>query len=486
MPLAAVMEMPRFLPPDLIPSDIELKTVIRDNQNWVVPSILKRCQAFEKIKFLKDSLGQRPMKNLELRIRMILDRENLMTLKRSNNCNSGATDDSDISTETESDSSAESGFSSGSEPSSKSGHADSSGHAPGSSRKARRIENLLSAMKQCRELSPLVDSDNPFRNEKVTVAALQGIAKLTAILGDDIKSLGLSGINSIEKPAAPQIFNMEKSMDNFSAALCFYKTIHGKTEALLIVTESENRQNQKSEIQKGIPNEKVLTEILSRLNIDFILRPGQKEHPLRRIGIFFGTFDPVHTGHISTALCAQKYLGLDSVIMIPNYVSAHKPGATSFKTRHAILVSSISDIHELQTLPSASIARGFENGGVAGMVNQIRNSAESILTGEFETMALFQLMGTDSFEKLIGYGIADQVCLERTIAIVERPGYQFSEIARKFISTHNEKVVVIPARLVPAVSSTKIRKAIKTGIKTRFLKSGARVIIESSALYGGR
>jgi nicotinate-nucleotide adenylyltransferase len=45
-----------------------------------------------------------------------------------------------------------------------------------------------------------------------------------------------------------------------------------------------------------------------------------------RIGIFGGTFDPVHSGHILVARFALETLGLDRVIFVPCALSPHKSG----------------------------------------------------------------------------------------------------------------------------------------------------------------
>ena len=42
------------------------------------------------------------------------------------------------------------------------------------------------------------------------------------------------------------------------------------------------------------------------------------------VGIFGGTFDPIHNGHIKLALTAYRELCLDKVIIIPAYIPPHK------------------------------------------------------------------------------------------------------------------------------------------------------------------
>jgi len=45
-----------------------------------------------------------------------------------------------------------------------------------------------------------------------------------------------------------------------------------------------------------------------------------------KIGLFGGSFDPIHRGHIEPVQAARKALGLDRVIYLPTAVPPHKPG----------------------------------------------------------------------------------------------------------------------------------------------------------------
>ena len=44
----------------------------------------------------------------------------------------------------------------------------------------------------------------------------------------------------------------------------------------------------------------------------------------KKIGIFGGTFDPIHKGHINAALFFKNALELDNVLIIPAFVPPHK------------------------------------------------------------------------------------------------------------------------------------------------------------------
>ena len=47
-------------------------------------------------------------------------------------------------------------------------------------------------------------------------------------------------------------------------------------------------------------------------------------NPMERIGIFGGTFDPIHFGHIHTAKQTAQWLNLDKLLILPSHIPPHK------------------------------------------------------------------------------------------------------------------------------------------------------------------
>jgi nicotinate-nucleotide adenylyltransferase len=54
---------------------------------------------------------------------------------------------------------------------------------------------------------------------------------------------------------------------------------------------------------------------------------GDAGTPRRRIGLYGGSFNPVHNGHLRTAVEVREHAGLDEVWLIPVHVPPHKDGA---------------------------------------------------------------------------------------------------------------------------------------------------------------
>lgn len=70
----------------------------------------------------------------------------------------------------------------------------------------------------------------------------------------------------------------------------------------------------------------------------------------RKIGIYPGTFDPVHEGHTAFALAAQQALGLEKVVFLPEADPRNKPDASNLHHRLTMLNHAIKPYSELPSL----------------------------------------------------------------------------------------------------------------------------------------
>ena len=105
----------------------------------------------------------------------------------------------------------------------------------------------------------------------------------------------------------------------------------------------------------------------------------------KKIGIYSGTFDPVHHGHISFAQRAAQELGLDKVYFLVEPQPSHKQAASSIRHRLNMMWLALQDYPNLELLTSDQ---------------QKFNVAETLpwLEQKFQDAELHLLMGTDLFK----------------------------------------------------------------------------------------
>jgi nicotinate-nucleotide adenylyltransferase len=119
------------------------------------------------------------------------------------------------------------------------------------------------------------------------------------------------------------------------------------------------------------------------------MNPSPKPH---KIGIFGGTFDPVHLGHIHLAGLAKDALGLDEIYFIPCRISPHKPGSK---------VTGGDDRYEMLRLATAALPWAVVDD------LEIRQPGPSFSYRTAETFAarfpaaqLYWIMGSDQWDAL--------------------------------------------------------------------------------------
>ncbi len=70
----------------------------------------------------------------------------------------------------------------------------------------------------------------------------------------------------------------------------------------------------------------------------------------RRIGIYTGTFDPIHEGHLAFSHEAARLCNLDKVIIIPETNPRKKPGATDIETRLRLIQRATAAHTHIETM----------------------------------------------------------------------------------------------------------------------------------------
>ena len=169
------------------------------------------------------------------------------------------------------------------------------------------------------------------------------------------------------------------------------------------------------------------------------------------IGLFGGSFDPVHHGHLIVATVAAETLQLDSLRFVPAREQPFKVGQhrTSAEHRAAMLSLAVAE------MPGLSVERSeLQRPGPSYTVDTLRHLREREPGEQFVL-----LLGADAAADLPAWKEADQVRDLARIAVFDRPGT--AEAESPWIST----VIEVPAI---DISATEVRRRARQGLSVRY------------------
>jgi len=134
-----------------------------------------------------------------------------------------------------------------------------------------------------------------------------------------------------------------------------------------------------------------------------------------RIGIFGGTFDPIHVGHLVAAINAKHALGLDRVVLMVANVPWQKTGTrtvSSAADRLALVEAAVGDVPGLEA-GRMEIERGGES-----------FTADTLAQWHEERPAddLFLIVGWDVAGELATWERGTEIRRLSTLVVVNRPG----------------------------------------------------------------
>jgi len=188
----------------------------------------------------------------------------------------------------------------------------------------------------------------------------------------------------------------------------------------------------------------------------------------RRVGIFGGTFDPPHTGHLLLALDAIDVLSLDELILVPAARQPLKRNVEITDPRHRLAMTS-----RLATADSRLRVDGseVERGGLSFTIDTVRAIKDAQPDAE-----LFLLMGADTAATLPQWREPEALALLVQVAVAGR-GPEPLAMPAGF------RAIPLPTRRVD-VSATEIRTRVEAGRSIRgFVPDAVAEYIAAHGLY---
>jgi len=197
--------------------------------------------------------------------------------------------------------------------------------------------------------------------------------------------------------------------------------------------------------------------------------PGT-DQSLRRVGLFGGTFDPPHVGHLVTAVNVRHALDLDLVILMVANVPWQKEGSrtiTPAPHRLAMVEAAVRDVAGL--VPGR---QEIDSGGHSFTADTL-----AVLADEFPLAEFFTIIGDDAAAGLRTWTRWEEVVARSQVVVVDRPGEPVD------LDGELDWIRVEVPRL--EVSSTDLRARFTDGRPLDYLVTQPVLdVIRSSGLYG--
>jgi nicotinate-nucleotide adenylyltransferase len=193
-----------------------------------------------------------------------------------------------------------------------------------------------------------------------------------------------------------------------------------------------------------------------------------------RLGLFGGTFDPPHTGHLIAAQDAALALGLDRVLFVPAAVPPHKQhrGVTPAEVRLRMLALALGEDERF-----GIDAVELERPGPSYTVDTLRE-LRLRQPGEWTL-----LVGADQYAEFATWREPEQVLRLATVGVLDRAGTLPHWVPSQVRGEARDGVVRVAVTRVD-ISSTAIRQRVAAGVSIRYLvPAGVAALIAEAGLY---
>ena len=200
---------------------------------------------------------------------------------------------------------------------------------------------------------------------------------------------------------------------------------------------------------------------------------------MERIGIYGGTYNPPHIGHMRAAAHGIRALELDRLVLVPASVAPHKQmpkGSATAQQRLEMLRLS---------------ARGMDHAVICDM--ELRREGKSYTVDTVEQLRrenpdaeLILMMGTDMFLSFLTWREPERIMEQATLAVF----YRGEKEERRAIQEQKRRIEAAGGRVtlvenpVTAISSTDIRRMLVFRCADPFLCPGVPEYIHRHGLYG--
>ncbi len=153
----------------------------------------------------------------------------------------------------------------------------------------------------------------------------------------------------------------------------------------------------------------------------------------KRIGIFGGTFNPIHTGHVKAAQEVQRAFRMDRILFIPSSIPPHKVSPDIAPASHRMKMVELA-ISSYPRLVPSSIE--IDAGGKSYSILTLEK-----LKAKFPKASMFFILGVDAFLEIDTWREHEKLLEQCHFVVISRPGYHLKEAAKTIGKEYTDRIV---------------------------------------------
>ncbi len=173
-----------------------------------------------------------------------------------------------------------------------------------------------------------------------------------------------------------------------------------------------------------------------------------------RIGLYFGSFNPVHTGHLIIASHILQHTGVQQVWFVVSPQNPQKKSATLLNEYHRLYLVQLA-VEGSTDLRASDVE--FHLPRPSFTIDTLTYLQEKYPMHQFSV-----IMGSDSFQNLRSWKNYAQILQHYQVIVYQRPGFEIGPEEK------NPNIIILKAPLLE-ISSTHIRESIREGKSIRYL-----------------
>ncbi len=194
---------------------------------------------------------------------------------------------------------------------------------------------------------------------------------------------------------------------------------------------------------------------------------------MSKIGIFGGSFNPIHNGHIYVAENVKKMLDLDKIIFIPTGIAPHKDNSNFASKEHRY------------NMVNLAVEDKFEVSDIEVKTDKVCYAVDTMseIKNIYPNDDLYYIIGADSLADFMTWREPVKLFEMLNIIVVDRENTDVAKYAEEYRKKYNAKITICHIKKYD-VSSTEIREMIKkTGRCKKFVPPKIEEYIIKHKLY---